>query len=288
MGNILEVKNLRKQYGGFALQGISFTLEQGYIMGFIGPNGAGKTTTIKLIMNLLRKDDGEIRVFGLDHLAAEQEIKERIGFVYAENYFYDELTVAETKKIIAPFYRRWDEALFQERARQFALPLAKKVKELSKGMRMKLALVLALSHHADLILMDEPTAGLDPIVRSELLEILADFIQDEQKAVFFSTHLTTDLDKIADYITFINEGKLVFSAAKETVLENYAIVKGAKELLDDKTRQAFIGIRENKYGFEALTNDVAGVRRLWADNVALERPTLEEIMLLTVRGRKDA
>lgn len=286
MANILEVHNLTKHFHDFSLNNVSFTLEAGYIMGFIGPNGAGKSTTIKLIMNLLHRDGGEIKIFGLDNRRAEREVKERIGFVYDENHYYEELTVLEMKRIVAPCYRNWDEATFTHYLHYFELPLRRKIKELSKGMKMKFALTIALSHHPDLIIMDEPTSGLDPIVRSELLEILTEYIQDEHKGVFFSTHLTTDLDKIADYITFINNGEIVFSAAKDWVLEHYAIIKGGKELLDDTARQLFVGIRENQYGFEALTGDYDAARRYFGDRGLLERPTLEQIMLFTVRGEQ--
>jgi ABC-2 type transport system ATP-binding protein len=215
MNEILEVRNLTKNYLGFSLNNISFTLEKGYIMGFIGPNGAGKTTTIRLIMNLIRRDSGEIRVFGLDNIKDELEVKERIGFVYDENHFYNELSVLEMKKIIAPFYSRWDDSVFKDYLDRFELSPRKKIKDLSRGMKMKFSLVISLSHHADLLLLDEPTSGLDPIFRSELLDILAEIIQDENKSIFLSTHLTADLDKIADYITFINLGELVFWCSKK-------------------------------------------------------------------------
>jgi len=224
----LEVNNLSKNYKEFSLQNLSFSLEPGFIMGFIGPNGAGKSTTIKLIMNLIKKDGGEIKVFGMDHLKHEKEIKEKIGFVYDQNHFYEDLTLAEMKKIIAPFYKSWDEEDFQKYLKQFNLSLKQKIKELSKGMKMKYSLALALSHHAELIIMDEPTSGLDPIIRSELLEVLYEIIQDDRKSILFSTHILRDLDKVADYITFINDGELVFSQAKDKILESYQIIKGDK------------------------------------------------------------
>lgn len=283
MANILEVHNLTKHYKDFTVNKVSFALEEGFIMGFIGPNGAGKSTTIKLMMNLLKRDQGEIKVFGLDNLQHEREIKQRIGFVYDENYYYEELTILDMKRVIAPCYRNWDDQVFDHYLRIFELPPKRKIKALSKGMKMKFALAVALSHHPDLIIMDEPTAGLDPIIRNELLEILAEFIQDERKAVFFSTHITTDLDKIADYITFINNGEIVFSVGKDWLLENYALVKGERELLDRDTRQCFVGIRENQYGFEALTANQMQVRQLFGDGVLIERPSLEEIMLFTIR-----
>ena len=202
---MLEINNLSKEfYEGFKLDNISFKLEPGYIMGFIGPNGSGKSTAIKLIMNLLKKDSGEIKIFGKDNIKSEIEIKDRIGFVYDEPYFYDNLTINHMKNIIAPFYSKWDDDLFQKYLRDFELGNDYKIKKLSKGMKMKFALAIALSHHAELIIMDEPTSGLDPIFRREILDILHNIIQDENTSIFFSTHITTDLEKIADYITYIN------------------------------------------------------------------------------------
>lgn len=215
MENILEVTNLTKHYPGFSLNNVSFTLKRGFIMGFIGPNGAGKSTTIKLIMNLMKKDKGNIHLFGLDHLKHELEVKERIGFVYDENVFYEELTVKEMKNIIRPFYRRWNEETFQYYVKQFDLPLTKQIKHLSKGMKMKLSLAIALSHEAELLIMDEPTSGLDPIVRSEILDILQHIMEDERKGVFFSSHITSDLDKIVILLlSFITE-KLFFQNRKK-------------------------------------------------------------------------
>lgn len=282
MGAILEIKNLSKSFPNFRLKEVSFFLNPGYITGFIGPNGAGKSTTIKLIMNLLRKDAGEIKVFGLDHLRHEKEIKNRIGFVYDENCFYEELTVSEMKNMVAGIYKTWDEGAFQRCLKKFDLPTNAKIKELSRGMKMKFSLAVALSHRADLLIMDEPTSGLDPLVRSELLEILAELIQDEQKGIFFSTHVTSDLDKIADYITLINDGRILFSKPKDELLETHALVKGGKELLS-KGRENCIGIREHRYGFEALVDNRAGALKIWGDRVAVERPTLEEIMLYYTR-----
>lgn len=218
MEPILEINNLRKNFKSFSLKDISFSMEKGYIMGFIGPNGSGKSTTIKLILNLLRRDGGEIKVFGLDNIQHETEIKNRIGFVLDENHFYEELTLQEMKRIIAPLYKNWDDRAFTRYLADFNLPPRKRIKDLSKGMKMKFSLAVALSHNAELLIMDEPTSGLDPVVRNELLEILTYLIQDENKGVFLSTHITSDLDKIADYITLINDGRIVFSTSKVTTL----------------------------------------------------------------------
>ncbi|MCT4605866.1 MAG: ABC transporter ATP-binding protein [Marinisporobacter sp.] len=284
MENILEVQNVNKSFKDFNLKNINFNLEKGYIMGFIGPNGAGKTTTIKLIMNLMKRDSGTIKIFGLDNIKDEQSIKNRIGFVYDENYFYEDINLLEMKKIIAPFYSKWDDKIFNHYISRFNLPLKKKIKNLSKGMKMKYSLAIALSHNADFIMMDEPTSGLDPIFRSELLEILSDLLQDENKGILFSTHITTDLDKIADYITFINKGEIVFSKPKDDLLENYGIIKGPKEMIDQDIKKEFIGIQQNHFGFEGLTQNINRARQIFKDSVIIEKPSLEDIMLYTVRG----
>lgn len=286
MINIIEVEKLRKEYKDFVLNDISFELPRGYIMGLIGPNGAGKSTIIKLIMNLVKKDGGKINIFGLDNIQHEIEVKQKVGFVYDENHFYEDLSIDQMKKLIAPFYKYWDEKKFQLYLKQFELNPKKRIKELSKGMKTKFSLAVALSHHADLIIMDEPTSGLDPIFRNEILEILAELLQNENKSVIFSTHITSDLDKIADYITFINKGKMVFSKTKDDILENYAVIKGAKELVDRDVKSEFVGIRESKYGFEALTDNVQRIKSIFEKEVIIEKATLEDIMLYTVRGDK--
>lgn len=288
MENILEVKNLRKDFKDFSLKNISFSLERGFIMGFIGPNGAGKSTTIKLIMNLLKRDAGEIKVFGLGNIKDEMKVKNKIGFVYDENYFYEELTVNEMKRVIAPFYKEWDDRGFKKYIKDFNLPEEKKIKELSKGMKMKFSLAIALSHDAQLLIMDEPTSGLDPIVRSELLDILSYIMQDEKKGVFFSTHITSDLDKIADYVTLLNNGEIVLSRPKDEILDNYGLVKGGNELLDRDTLKNFIGVKENQFGFEGLVKDKNQVKKIFKEKIVVERPSLEDVMLYYTRRGQNA
>ncbi len=283
MENILEINNLRKEYKDFILNNISFSLPRGFIMGFIGPNGAGKSTTIRLIMNLVKKQAGEIKIFGKDNIKYEKEIKEKIGFVYDENYYYEQLTVKEMGKIVSQFYKNWQQQVFDNYLKQFNIKKDKKIKELSKGMKMKFSLAVALSHKAEFIIMDEPTSGLDPIFRSEILDILYNLIQDENVSIFFSTHITTDLEKVADYITFINNGSIVFSEEKDSVMEKYAIIKGSKELLDKDIKKSLLNIRENAYGFEALTDNKEAIKRSLKDRVIIEKPSLEDIMVFSVR-----
>ncbi|AJA46560.1 bacitracin transport ATP-binding protein BcrA [Clostridium pasteurianum DSM 525 = ATCC 6013] len=286
MDTILEIKDLTKIYKGFKLDKVSFKLSKGYIMGLIGPNGAGKSTTIKLIMNLIRKNSGDIKIFGMDNIENEREIKQRIGFVYDENCFYEDLTVMEMKRVIAPFYKQWDNKVFDKYISKFELPKNKKIKQLSKGMRMKYSLAIALSHNAEFIIMDEPTSGLDPVFRSEMIDILYSVIQDENKGILFSTHITTDLQKAADYITFLNSGKVVFSDDKDSIIENYSIIKGNNGILDKAIRDKFIGIDENAFGFEGLTNNTEDIRKLLKDKVLIERASLDDIMVYTVRGNE--
>lgn len=281
--NALEVRNLRKKYGRFELRDVSFALESGLIMGFIGPNGAGKTTTIKAILNQVRKDAGEILLWGKDNVLHEIELKNRIGVVLDEGHFYGHLSLKRMKELIAPFYRTWDERQYRRYIADFRLDEGKKISELSKGMRMKYAIALALSHGADLLIMDEPTSGLDPIVREELLELLRRMIQDENKTVFFSTHITSDLDKVADRIALLNDGRLLFNKTKDELMDAHAVVKGPLSLLTGPAEALFVGIRKSDYGFEALTDDRAAARRLLGGQAVFERASVEDLMLYYVR-----
>ncbi|TCX48780.1 MULTISPECIES: ABC transporter ATP-binding protein [unclassified Dehalobacter] len=279
---ILEIQGLGKHFSEFEISDVTFSLEKGYVMGLIGPNGSGKTTTIKLIMNLLKKDRGEVKVFGLDHVKDEKEIKNKIGFVYDENHYYGVLTIEQMKKIVAPMYQYWDERLFQKYLKDFGLNPKQKIDKLSKGMKTKFSLAMALSHHAELIILDEPTSGLDPVFRNELLEILYSLMQDENKAILFSTHITSDLERIADYITFINQGRVVFTSEKDQVLERFSLVKGPNYLLESSLEKQFIGLRKSSVGFEGLTADLEVILPALKEKIIVERPTLDEIMIYLV------
>ncbi len=286
MPHILELQEVSRSFKGFKLDRVSFSLLRGYIMGFIGPNGAGKTSTLKLIMNLIGRDSGSIKVFGQDNIIKQREIKQRIGFVYDENYFFEELTVDEMKRIIAPFYRNWEEKLYRKYLKDFDLPPRKKIKDLSRGMKTKFSLALALSHQAELIIMDEPTSGLDPVFRSELLDILQTEMKDDSKGILFSTHITSDLEKIADYICFINNGHIVLSDTRDEIINHHLLVKGPRESLNDRVRNLMLAVRENEYGFEGLTHHPVETRKLLGDRAVYERPGLDQIMLYTVRRDK--
>lgn len=284
MENIIEFNHVQKSLGQFQLKNFSLTVKKGFVTGFIGGNGAGKSTTIKLIMNLLQPDRGSISIFGLNYAEHEKEIKQRIGFVFDENIFYEHLTLAEMKKIIKPAYTNWDESIFKHYVEKFELPLKQKISSFSKGMMTKASLAVALSHHAELIIMDEPTSGLDPTFRRELLDVLHHIMEDEEKTIFFSTHITTDLDRIADYITFIHKGEHIFTKKSYQIEEEYAIVKGGLDLLDQETEREFVAVRKSKLGFEALTSDKARIKTIFGDMALVEKPTLEDIMFYTKKG----
>ena len=281
--NALEVKNLRKKYDKFELRDVSFALEPGLIMGFIGPNGAGKTTTIKAVLNQVLKDSGEILLWGKDNVRCEIELKNRIGVVLDEGHFYAHLNLRRMKNLIAPFYKTWDEREYRRMISDFHLDEGKKISELSKGMRMKYAIALALSHGADLLIMDEPTSGLDPMVREELLELLRRVVQDENKAVFFSTHITSDLDKVADRIALLSDGRLLLNKTRDELMDAHAVVKGPLSLLSGPAEALFIGVRKSDYGFEALTADRTAARKLLGDQALFERASVEDLMLHYVR-----
>ncbi|ANE89347.1 TPA: ABC transporter ATP-binding protein [Bacillus cereus] len=283
MNAVLEVKNLNKAYENFSLKDVTFSLNQDCITGFIGTNGSGKTTTIKAILGLVLKDSGKINFLEKDIDKHERKSKNKIGVVLDEGYFYDELTLKEMKNIIAPSYTKWDEQVFLKYIKRFNLNLGQKISTLSKGMRMKFAVALALSHHADLLIMDEPTSGLDPLVRSELIDILLDFMKEPGKSVFFSTHITSDLDKIADMIILIDDGQILIDEEKDALVETHALVKGDNQLINNQTEKLFLNLSQTKYGFEGITHKIDDVCRLMP-GVLMERPTIEDIMLSYIGG----
>ncbi|MFD3449545.1 ABC transporter ATP-binding protein [Microbacteriaceae bacterium 4G12] len=287
MTPVLEVRNLNKTYDNFSLKDVTFSLNQDCITGFIGTNGSGKTTTIKAILGLVLKDSGNINFSGKDITESERKSKNKIGIVLDEGYFYEELTLKEMKNIIAPSYTDWDEAVFSHYIKRFDLKLNQKIATLSKGMRMKYAVALALSHHADLLIMDEPTSGLDPLIRSELMDILLDFMKEPGKSVFFSTHITSDLDKIADMIILIDDGRILINEEKDELLETHALVKGDNCFINEETKKLFLTLHQTPYGFEGITCKKEDVHRLIPD-VLMERPAIEDIMLTYIGGANHA
>ena len=283
MDNILEVSGLVKKYPAFSLDSVSFSLPEGCVTGFIGANGAGKTTTIRSVLNLARKDAGAIKVFGLNADEHEQEIKDRIGIIMDGSCFYNDLPMKDMKSIIAPAYSKWSDADYRAYRAKFDLDPKQKISTLSSGMKMKFALVLALSHQAELLIMDEPTSGLDPLVRSQFLEIVMDYMKNGGRGVFFSTHITSDLDKIADMLILIDRGKIVFQQSKDELLDSFRIVKGNMTILSDQNRKLIRHLKVSSFGFSGLTNHVSEVRTEMPD-VLLEKATIEDIMLAYIGG----
>jgi len=279
---IVEVEGLSVDRGSFRLQDVSFSLPEGCITGFIGSNGAGKTTTIKSMLRLIPEASGTIRLFGKPMHAHERELKNRIGIVFDEGYFYEELTMSEMTRILAPAYSHWDRVVYKQYMDRFELGHNQKIASLSKGMRMKYAIALALSHHADLLIMDEPTSGLDPLVRGEIMDVLLEFMTEEGKSVFFSSHITSDLDKVADMLILIDKGQIIFNEDKDMLLDTHHIVKGDVQHLNSYTRPLFLSLRETRYGFEGLTNKLTALREQIGD-VNIEKPTIEDIMFGYVR-----
>ena len=278
--DIMKIEHLTKQYIDFTLNDISFNLPKGSIMGLIGENGAGKTTTIKLILNLIKKDNGKIKIFGLDNIDDELKIKENIGVVLDESYFHDNLRPKDISIIMGNIYDKWDNKKFLSYIKKFNLPLDKIIKDYSKGMKMKLSIAAALSHDPQLLILDEPTGGLDPVVRSEVLDIFLDFIQDEEKSILFSTHVTSDLDKIADYITFIHDGKLVFTESNDEIINNYGIIKCGLSDFEKIDKMDIIGHRKNKFGYEVLVNNKQNSKY---KDFTIDSANLEDIMLYHIR-----
>lgn len=277
--NILEIINLNKSYGNFNLSDVNILLPRGYIMGFIGANGAGKTTTIKLIMNMIKKDSGEIRVFGKDHVKYELYIKNKVGYVSEQPVFYENQTVAWNVNFAKNFYHEWDDERFEELLARFSIDRSKKINQLSKGMKMKTALAIALSHNPELLILDEPTSGLDPIVRDELLGILMEFIQDESRSVFFSSHITTDIEKIGDYVTFIDNGRIILSEEKDKILEKWKIVKGDVSQVSNYKRD-LIGIEQTRVYFKALVKDFDAFKAQYdISSLVIDKPNLDDILL---------
>lgn len=281
MDTVIELSNVTKTFKDFKINNVSFQIKKGFVTGFVGANGTGKSTIIKLIMNLLQPDNGEIHIFGLDYKTHEKEIKEHIAFVYDDHVFYENLTLNNMKKIIAPLYNNWDEELFKHYVIKFQIPLTKKLKTFSKGMLMKSSLAIALSHHAKLIIMDEPTAGLDPIFRREFLAILHELVEDEEKTIFFSTHITSDLEHIADYIVFLHDGKIQFVDELLTIDENFTLVKGSLDLLDRDIEKEFISLHKTELGFEGLAKDKKHIMSLFGNLAMYESASLEDIMFYT-------
>ncbi|HWS29055.1 MAG TPA: ABC transporter ATP-binding protein [Clostridia bacterium] len=279
--NLLELNSVSKSFAAFKLNNIGFTLPQGYIMGLVGPNGAGKTTTIQLILNMLERDTGNITVFGKDNIKNENTIKQSVGTVFDSVFYVDSWTIKETEKAVSIFYDEWKHDIFKDMAKRFDLPLEKKVRELSRGMQMKLMLACAFSHNAKLLILDEPTSGLDPVTRDEFLEILQDYIKDGERSVLFSTHITTDLERVADYITLINKGELIYTGSMEDLLNKYRLIKGKPKDLTPELERSIVGLRKTEMGFEGLINTKEAMQY---KHCVLCEATIDKIVISISKG----
>ena len=286
MKNAIEIRNLVKNYGDkFTLGEINLNIPSGIIIGLIGENGAGKTTLIKSILNIIRSDKGNIKIFEKDIKINESEIKENIGVVLDNMFFPELLMPKDINSIMKDVYKNWDEQLFNKYLSEFKLKNNQSIKSMSKGMRKKLEIATALSHHPKLLILDEPTSGLDPVVRNEVLDIFLDFIQDEEHTILLSTHITSDLEHIADKIIFINQGKVVLDQSRDDLLDNYGILKCDVDKFDTISKDDIIAYKKNKYDCEILVNDINKIKKKYKDFI-VDKITLEELMVLMIKGEK--
>lgn len=283
--NAIEISGLTKKYDGFTLDNISFVVPKGSIMGFIGQNGAGKTTTIRALLNITKCDAGTIKMLGLDHIQNEYEIKEHIAAVFDEIPFHESFNAIQVSKMFRGLYSNWDEQKYFEYLDRFALPRKKKIAKFSKGMKMKLQISAALSHGARLLVMDEATTGLDPIVRNEILDIFREYLQDEENSILMSSHITSDLDKIADCVTFIDKGKILLTGYKDEILESHGVLKCTKDDFKEIAPEDYVSARVTDFGVETMISDREAAKRKYS-GALIEKTNLEEIMLFYVNREK--
>ena len=285
MENNIEVNNLSKKYDSFELNNINFTVPKGSIVGFVGENGAGKTTTIKSILNITNAS-GDIKILGKNIKQYEKEIKQNIGVVLDDSFLSDYLTAKQINLIMKDIYKEWNENKYINYLKQFNLPTNKLLKDYSSGMKMKLKIATAISHNPKLLILDEPTSGLDPVVRNEILDIFRSYIEeDETRSIFISTHITTDLEHISDYIIFIENGKIIFNIPTTELLENYGIIKCSKEDFLNIDKQDYIRFKKEKYQYEVLTDNKENIIKKY-NITTIDRPSIEDIMLLYIKGEK--
>lgn len=284
MEAILQVENLTKQYADFKLDHVSFSVPKGTIMGLIGENGAGKSTTINAILDLIHKDEGTVTFWGQE-LSSSKQYKEDIGVVFDGINFYDTLTPVQVGNISRIAYKQWDRDLYQGYLKRFHLPLDKEIKTLSKGMKMKLSLAVALSHQPKLLILDEATSGLDPVMRDDILDVFLDFVQDENHSILMSSHITTDLEKVADYITFIHQGKLLFCKTKDELRYRYGIIRCGAAIFDQIDKAYILAYRKEDYQWNVLVSDKEKARRKYKSAV-VDDATIDDILLLYVKGEQ--
>lgn len=285
MESILQVENLTKQYPDFKLNHVSFSIPKGTIMGLIGENGAGKSTTINAILDLIRKDEGIVTFCGKELSSNPKQIKEDIGVVFDGINFYETLTPAKVGKISAAAYKQWDEAIYNGYLKKFQLASDKEIKTLSKGMKMKLCIAVALSHKPKLLILDEATSGLDPVMRDDVLDVFLDFVQNENHSILMSSHITTDLEKVADYITFIHKGRVLFCKSKDDLRYNYGIIRCGAALFDAIDKSEILAYRKCDYQWDVLVADKEKARREYKTAV-VDDASIDDILLLYVKGEQ--
>lgn len=285
--NVIEVKDVSFQSSAFSINNLSFSIPQGFVTGFIGANGAGKTTIIRMIMDIIEPKQGHISIFGEKIANKPKWIKNKIGFVYSEVYFNQQWTAKKLEKMVSPFYTDWDSQAFKNYLEKFNLPFDEKIKHFSTGMKMKLSLALALSHHAELFILDEPTAGLDPIVRNEVLEILQSELLDEHKTLFISTHIISDLEKIADYLVHIKDGEVIMQGFRHQLQEQYSIVQGDNQDLDEELNRLFLYKEVKSTGFVGFTKQGQVFKELFGKKVNIKQPTIEELMIYIEKSKSN-
>lgn len=283
--NVIEINNLKKSMGDFKLNIEKLEIKEGFVTGIIGTNGAGKTTLMKLIMNILNQEEGSIKIFGEDFNKDKKHIKELIGYLGHDTLYPEDFTLEDIKSTISIFYKNWDEKLFNYYTEEFDLNLNDKYKDLSKGLKVKFDLLMILSYHPKLIILDEPTANLDPIFRSEFLQVLQLQMEKDLSTVLYCTHITSDLDKIGDYFVVMDKGEIIFNEDSENIRNNYTIVKGAKELLNEETKKVFQQIVENKFGFRGISNNKKDAQDIFGKEVLYEIPKIEDILIFS-KGNK--
>ena len=284
MAAILEVKNLTKHYDGFTLDHVSFQVPGGCIMGLVGENGAGKSTTIKAILDLVHKDEGNVTFWGRE-LSDSSDLKEDIGVVFDGISFYETLTPVQVGRILGAAYRRWDDRLYKQYLERFSIPKENEIKGLSKGMKAKLSIAAALSHRPKFLIMDEATSGLDPVMRDDMLDVFLEFVQDEEHSILMSSHITTDLEKVADYITFIHQGKLLFCKSKDELRYQYGIVRCGAAVFEQMDKSQVLAWRKEDYQWDVLVPDKEKARRLYK-NAVVDDATIDDILLLYVKGER--
>ena len=286
MENIIEIKNLKKKYDEkFELGKIDISIPKGVIVGLIGENGAGKTTLIKSILNIIKIDSGEIKIFGKDYKKEEKVIKEDIGVVLDNMFFPELLNAKDINSSMKDIYKNWDSKLYFSYLKEFDLPENKPLKSMSKGMRKKLEIVTAISHKPELLILDEPTSALDPVVRAEVLEVLQKFIEDEEHSILLSTHITSDLERIADEIIFIDKGKKVLQKSRDEIIDNYGILKCDIDYFSNIDKKDIIAYKKTKYAYEVLVNDKKQASKKY-HNCVIDKITLEDLMVLVIKGEK--